>query len=398
MTTVNGTGATGLDRRLAVWLTTANPLVARWLGDAPVDEVWIDMEHGYIGVETLPALLMAIGSERRCRVRLPEYDPSVMERAWAAGATGVIIPHVTSAELVEKAVAAAMAIGRQSMSVGEAETRPGPEIGILIEDAVAVKYAASLLGVRGVALAIVGRTDLGRSLGTDNLSAEVEEASRRVLELGRRHGIPVALGLPPSGHWPTAGWKHVAATAATLVIGHDHDLLTLGAHVRVGAIAEARVPNEAAQPRLWNVGCKVQDIETEIEFFEAFGARVRLQKALSRDGESVPYAMLDWAGTRLFLTPTVVFEPSLITPLRPGLTHVVVEVPDVGEAVSTAGKTGGTVRLEPTAIEGGFGTREIAFVESPGGVIVEFIRIEHDALAETLSAASMAEERPSALG
>jgi catechol 2,3-dioxygenase-like lactoylglutathione lyase family enzyme len=134
--------------------------------------------------------------------------------------------------------------------------------------------------------------------------------------------------------------------------------------------------------RLWNFGAKVKQLDADVDFFTALGGKVRLRETLHRGDQSIQYALLDWGGTRLYLTPEPVFERELPRELATGLTHVVVEVDSVAEAVETAVRAGGVVRIPPDIVEGGFGSREIAFVESPGEVIIEFIRIISDAVGQ----------------
>jgi len=135
---------------------------------------------------------------------------------------------------------------------------------------------------------------------------------------------------------------------------------------------------------LWNVGAKVNSLEADVDFFAALGATVRLRETLERPDRSVQYAMLEWAGTRLYLTPEPVFEQQLPRALGAGLTHIVVEVDNIEESVQTAVNAGAVVRVAPEVVQGGFGKREIAFVESPGGVIIEFIDIIEDALDKSV--------------
>lgn len=135
---------------------------------------------------------------------------------------------------------------------------------------------------------------------------------------------------------------------------------------------------------LWNVGAKVTNLEADVDFFRVLGATVRLREVLERRDQAVQYALLDWAGTRLYLTPEPMFEQQLPRALGAGLTHIVVEVDSIGELVDIAVNAGAVVRVAPEIVEGGFGKRGIAFVESPGGVIIEFIRIMKDGLATSV--------------
>src|SRR5689334_16663721 len=78
--------------------------------------------------------------------------------------------------------------------------------------------------------------------------------------------------------------------------------------------------------KLWNIGMKVKDVQAEIDYFVAVGGRLRLHEQLTTPEGAFEYALVDFAGTRLFLTPKTVFEDRLPAPLPEGLTHAVFEV------------------------------------------------------------------------
>lgn len=371
-------------RTLAAWVTIAHPLVAKWVAQLPVNEVWFDLEHGYISMEALPALVMAAGPGRRCWVRLPAFDASLLENVWNAGAAGVIIPHVRSGTTVTGAVAAAETLrirGHAKRSRSGPDDTSRPEIGILIEDAQGAEAAEEILSVPGLNLVVIGRKDLGRSLGTDSLSEPVRRCTVQIMEAARTHQVPAALGLPPDGRWPNTAWAGLAARADLLTVGHDYDFISTGGVQRIAAANQASDHRSEGMDKLWNVGCKVDDLQRDVAFFESLGAKVRVEETVERPGMRLEYALLDWASTRLYLTPSPVFEEKLPTALQAGLTHLVVEVDSVPDAVERAVTAGATVRLSPEVVEGGFGIREIAFVQSPGGVIIEFIKILEDRLA-----------------
>ncbi|MBL8905810.1 MAG: VOC family protein [Rhizobiales bacterium] len=129
------------------------------------------------------------------------------------------------------------------------------------------------------------------------------------------------------------------------------------------------------QPRLWNIGLTARDLERELEFLTGLGAKLLLrEKFTGPDGES-EYALLEFGGTRLFVTPKPVFEDRLEKPLSPGLTHAVFEVADVDAECAKVISQGAVLLLGPDEITAGFGSRRIAFLRSPGGFIFELLQI-----------------------
>lgn len=129
------------------------------------------------------------------------------------------------------------------------------------------------------------------------------------------------------------------------------------------------------QPKLWNIGLTARDVERELEFLIGVGAKLLLREKFSGpDGES-EYALLEFGGTRLFVTPKPVFEDRLDQPLAPGLTHAVFEVADVDAECAKVVGQGAVLLLGPAEITAAFGSRRIAFLRSPGGFIFELLQI-----------------------
>ncbi|MBL8895429.1 MAG: VOC family protein [Rhizobiales bacterium] len=127
--------------------------------------------------------------------------------------------------------------------------------------------------------------------------------------------------------------------------------------------------------KLWNIGLTARDVDRELDFLTGLGAKLLLREKFSApDGES-EYALLEFGGTRLFVTPRPVFEDRLDQPLMPGLSHAVFEVENVDAEMEKVLAQGATLLLGPAEITAGFGSRRIAFLRSPGGFIFELLQI-----------------------
>lgn len=127
--------------------------------------------------------------------------------------------------------------------------------------------------------------------------------------------------------------------------------------------------------KLWNIGIRVADIEKEVSYFKALGAVLRVQETLATKDGQFEYALLDFGGTRLFLTPRTVFEHALLEPLSDGLTHAVFEVEDVDATLRELVAQGTEILVSPMEIDAGLGSRRLAFCRSPGGVVFEVMQI-----------------------
>jgi catechol 2,3-dioxygenase-like lactoylglutathione lyase family enzyme len=131
--------------------------------------------------------------------------------------------------------------------------------------------------------------------------------------------------------------------------------------------------------QLWNIGVKVADVRAEVDYFVSLGGRLRVHEQLrTADGE-FEYALVEFAGTRLFLTPKTVFEHRLPAPLPDGLTHAVFEVTDLDRELGRLVELGTEILIPPVDISAGIGSRRLAFCRSPGGLVFEVMQI-HESL------------------
>ncbi len=127
--------------------------------------------------------------------------------------------------------------------------------------------------------------------------------------------------------------------------------------------------------RLWNIGVKVRDVTAEAGYLVALGARLRIHERLTTPDGTFEYALLDFAGTRIFLTPVTVYEHALGAPLAEGLTHAVFEVDDVDAELERLVAIGTDVLVPPIEVSAALGSRRLAFCRSPGGLVFEVLQI-----------------------
>lgn len=130
--------------------------------------------------------------------------------------------------------------------------------------------------------------------------------------------------------------------------------------------------------RLWTLGAKVCDVDREIAFVQSIGGQLVLDEELRVGGHGYRLPLLRLGDKYLHLGAAMVYEERLDEPLRPGLCHLVLRVRDL-DAYRTRALQAGATELAPVAhVEAGFGVREVAFLRSPGGVLLEFAQIAED--------------------
>jgi len=85
-------------------ITLTDPRVTDALGDS-VDFIWIDLEHSLMSPEAMAGhMLAARGRQVPVLVRVPAGETAFIKPVLDAGADGIIVPQVTSAAEVKRAV------------------------------------------------------------------------------------------------------------------------------------------------------------------------------------------------------------------------------------------------------------------------------------------------------
>ncbi|GAT10789.1 aldolase [Mycolicibacterium novocastrense] len=176
------------------------------------DAVYVDLEHTACSLETAGMLCVAaLGAGISGLVRVPSHDPSVIARVLDAGAVGVIVPHVNSAQEAQGVVDAARypPVGHRSISGPNAVSgyapRPAAEltaelerhtvVAVMIETPDAVAVSDEIAAVEGVDMVLLGPSDLTAEMGIHG-QYENEHFRRAVDSVAaacRAHGV--ALGV-----------------------------------------------------------------------------------------------------------------------------------------------------------------------------------------------------------
>ena len=130
--------------------------------------------------------------------------------------------------------------------------------------------------------------------------------------------------------------------------------------------------------KMWNIAGKVKNLEAEIAFIQANGGSLLLDNLVRVEEHDYRVILMKWGDKYLHLFEKAVYEHHLEEPLSNGLCHVVFEVPSLAEARKRALDAGARELMPPAFVSSGFGTRDVAFLQSPGGILFEFAEIhEH---------------------
>ncbi|PZQ60222.1 MAG: aldolase [Phenylobacterium zucineum] len=187
------------------WCSLPSALSAEALARGGYDWVLIDMQHGVADFATVCEMIRAVdGAGVPPLVRVPWNEPGIIGRVLDAGAMGLIVPMIQTADDARRAVEASLypPVGRRSFGPVRPVLRDGPgyvaaaneQIAVLpmIETAEALASIDEILAIPGVAGLFVGPMDLSVALGLpprDNDGAPAFDAALDAVVAGcRRHG------------------------------------------------------------------------------------------------------------------------------------------------------------------------------------------------------------------
>ena len=224
-------------------VTVPNVDTALTLANAGFDFLWIEMEHGPITLESLRAILLATRGARAVPItRVPANETWLAKQVLDEGSLGVVFPFTSTRDLAERAVAScrypplgvrgfgpALALSRYGMGAPEYVrfANENVVVVVIIEQREAVENIEAIASVPGLGVLFVGVNDLSYSLGVGGRTTDplVEQALTRVLEAGRRHGIPVGY---PTGN-PTEINKRIAQGFRFFQASSDTGFMASGA-------------------------------------------------------------------------------------------------------------------------------------------------------------------------
>ena len=165
---------------IGTWISLAHPAIAEITAKAGFDWLTVDLEHSVITIREAEELIRVIDL---CGVaplvRLSTNDPVQIKRVMDAGAHGIIVPMVNTAEEARKAVNAVRypPDGQRSVGLARAQVYGGgfekykewlnqeSIVIVQIEHIKAVENLDAILAVEGVDGFFVGPYDLSGSLG-----------------------------------------------------------------------------------------------------------------------------------------------------------------------------------------------------------------------------------------
>jgi 2-dehydro-3-deoxyglucarate aldolase/4-hydroxy-2-oxoheptanedioate aldolase len=184
--------------------------IGRIAAGAGADFVMVDMEHGGIDIVATKNILAAAGASGIVPlVRVPSTGYHLISQPLDAGAVGVMVPMVESADQAREVINSAKYpplggrgvgpfyaddVEQQGLAATLAKANEELLLIAQIETVTGVEHVEEIAAVDGIDVLWIGHFDLTTSLGTPGefWNAGHTEAVDRVFEACRRHGKTVA--------------------------------------------------------------------------------------------------------------------------------------------------------------------------------------------------------------
>lgn len=230
------------ERIVGTFIKTPSPIVTEVLGLTTLDCLCVDAEHAPFDRMAIDGCIAAARAvSKPILVRVPVATPEHILNALDCGATGVVAPHIRSADEARAFVRACHygAGGRgyagssraahyttRSMADHLAASAGATVVIAQIEDPEAIDEIDAIAAVPGIDVLFVGRVDLTVAYGAASQDdPAVIAAVRKVCEAGRRHDRRVGMFVARVDDVP----EWAAQGASLFLLSSDHGFLLQGA-------------------------------------------------------------------------------------------------------------------------------------------------------------------------
>ena len=238
------------DAVVGSWLSLGDCSIAEVMSQAGFDFLVIDLEHAPTSVETAAGMIRVIDLAG-CSplVRLPEFSPALAKQVLDAGAHGIIVPNVDSAELAHSVVKSTRypPDGTRGVGLHRAHgygtsfqdyldsSRSGLLVVAQIESLVGVENIDEIASVEGLDAVMVGPYDLSADLGVpgDFQSATFTAAVGRVSDGARARGVPTGIHIVE----PNPETLRASAMEGHRFLVYSVDMRIIDVGARIGAQA-----------------------------------------------------------------------------------------------------------------------------------------------------------------
>ena len=227
---------------VGAFVKTPSPIIIEVLGLAGLNCLCLDAEHApFDRLEIDGCVLAARAAGTPVLVRTPTSAPEHILNALDCGATGVLLPHIRTAEEARAAARAsrygaggrgyagssrAAAYTTRSMASHLAGSAAETVVVAQIEDIEAVEAIDGIAAARGIDALFIGRVDLTVAMGASSQDdPRVVAAVETVCRAANKAGRTVGMFLSRASDVPA--WR--AKGASFFLLGSDHGFMLAGA-------------------------------------------------------------------------------------------------------------------------------------------------------------------------
>lgn len=188
------------------WLSLGSVSGAEIMALAGFEFLVVDLEHSPTSLETTAEIIRVVDLVGTSPlVRVTSNDPHLIKRVLDAGAHGIVVPNITTADEARAAVRATRYAPLGDRGVGlhraqgygtqfgeyRAAAVSGIAVVLQIESRIAVRNIKDILAVEGVDSVMIGPYDLSSDLGApgDFESEDFSSAVREVSDAAREAGV-----------------------------------------------------------------------------------------------------------------------------------------------------------------------------------------------------------------
>lgn len=229
------------DEMMGTFLKTPSSIAAEILGQTSLDVICIDTEHAPFGrLETDACVAALRAADKPSIVRVADQSSREIRNALDCGATGILVPHVVSAEQAKQVVKAAhfgeggrgfagstraSAYTTKKMADHLSDSANETTVILQIEDLAALENVSEIAATAGVDAIFVGRIDLAVAMGCSPMDAEVVEAVKNICLKARDVGAAVGMFTPDPSEIPM--WRELGCSF--YLLGSDQSMILSGA-------------------------------------------------------------------------------------------------------------------------------------------------------------------------
>lgn len=232
----------GGEQIVGTFIKTPSPIVAEVLALSDLDVICIDVEHAPFGRLELDSCIAALrAADRPSIVRVADNSSTEVRNALDSGATGILVPHVTSAEEAAGIVKAAhfgeggrgyagstraASYTKKNMADHLTDSHRQTTVIVQIEDLAALPNVQDIAAVDGIDAIFIGRIDLAVAMGKSPDDGAVVETVRTICAEASAAGTSVGMFTADLKEIPM--WRE--AGSSLFLLGSDHGFMLAGAN------------------------------------------------------------------------------------------------------------------------------------------------------------------------